>query len=131
MSTDVEGDNFFAALSEFQNQPEKVIQNKVYFNQNGEIQKVSADPTTDNMGMDSIDIDSETATNLKTNGMQKYHVVEGELKEKPQEATLSNSDFMLNKTEVEADVGTITDANDPSIVHGTSTVVEEDQSKYK
>ena len=131
MSTDVEGDNFFAALSEFQNQPEKVIQNKVYFNQNGEIQKVSADPTTDNMGMDSIDIDSETATNLKTNGMQKYHVVEGELREKPQEATLSNSDFMLNKTEVEADVGTITDANDPSIVHGTGTVVEEDQSKYK
>ena len=55
MSTDVEGDNFFAALSEFQNQPEKVIQNKVYFNQNGEIQKVSADPTTDNMGMDSIE----------------------------------------------------------------------------
>ena len=65
MSNDIEGDNFFAALSQFQNQPEKVIQNKVYFNQNGEIQKVSADPTTDNMGMDSIDIDSETATNLK------------------------------------------------------------------
>ena len=30
MSNDIEGDNFFAALSQFQNQPEKVIQNKIY-----------------------------------------------------------------------------------------------------
>ena len=38
---------------------------------------------------------------------------------------------MLGKTEVEADIGTITDANDPTIVHGTGSEVDDNQSKYK
>ena len=131
MSNDIEGDNFFAALSQFQNQPEKVIQNKIYFTKEGEIKKVSADPTTDDMGLESIDVDSDTATELKLNGTLKHYVVDGELKVRPAEEKLSSSDFMLGKTEVEADIGTITDANDPTIVHGTGSEVDDNQSKYK